>query len=265
MSWGFAPAEIVALFDRLKVGYPDAVNGGIVGSDYGYHICRNAAAGDDYSVQRADDQLGDPGASSGLDVTMHAPADMARMTQRLIDLTMAGDPRVQALREFFGTVDGANVTGLDVRDKRWISSDPSHLWHVHISIYRKFSQDNAALQAVADAILGTGSINEGDDMPSVDEMKQAMRDVLNEGTPQGQTGWAGSFKNYVYQAAHSIQTAVPYGQTNWRQSYIELYNRVGQIITQLNKLSEAAGIEPMAVADDEPADESTPDEPLPDL
>ena len=81
---------------------------------------------------------------------------MARLTQRLIDLTLAGDGRVQTLREFIGTVDGANVTGLDVRDRRWITSDDSHLWHCHISVYRKFAGDWAAMDAVAAAILGGG-------------------------------------------------------------------------------------------------------------
>ena len=155
------------LYDRLKAeGYPNAQLGGIYANKPGYHNTRNNLPGSDYSVQRADDQLGDGGWAAGLDITMHDPADMARLTQRLIDLTHARDGRVQVLREFLGTVDGHTVVGMDVRDVRLITSDPSHLWHEHLSMYRRYAGDHAAMDALADAILGdTQDTTEDDDEP----------------------------------------------------------------------------------------------------
>jgi hypothetical protein len=155
---GFSPPAIRRLFDRLRnEGYQNGLLSGIFANTAGYHNARNNfAPRGNYSVLLPDDLLGNGWAGSGLDMTLRAPADMARITQRLIDLTMARDPRVQCLREFFGTVNGRTVTGLDVRDRRWVSSDPTHLWHIHISVYRRFAEDMAAMEGVANAILGTG-------------------------------------------------------------------------------------------------------------
>ena len=142
------------LFDRLKAeAYPTAQLGGIYANKPGYHNRRDNLPGSDYSVQRPDDQAGNGQWAAGLDVTLHNPADMVRLTQRLIDLTLARDARIQVVREFFGTTDGRTVVGLDVRDVRWITSDPSHLWHEHYSIYRRWAGAHAAMDALADAIL----------------------------------------------------------------------------------------------------------------
>lgn len=157
----YAPAAIRGLYDRIKVAYPAAQLSGIVGNPIthtrGYHRSRNwirnYGSGSDYSVQRADDLVGDGDAASALDITL-PPADMARMSQRLLDLGYARDPRVQVLREFFGTVDSRRVIGLDFRDVRAVTSDASHLWHVHVSVLRRYATDANALNQVAAAIVG---------------------------------------------------------------------------------------------------------------
>lgn len=142
------------LYDRLRAErYPTAQMGGIYANKPGYHNKRDNLPSSDYSCQQPDDQAGSGQNASGLDITLN-PTDMRDLTQRLIDLTLARDPRIQVAREFFGTVDGVNVTGMDVRDVRWITSDPSHIWHDHISIFRRWAGDLAAMDALADAILG---------------------------------------------------------------------------------------------------------------
>ena len=147
-------AAIEHLYHRLKnEGYPTAQLGGIYAAKPGYHNKRDNLPPSDYSVQTPDDQLGPGNLAAALDITLNT-ADMPRLTQALIDLTLAGDGRVQTLREFFGTVNGHDVVGMDVRDKRWETSDDSHLWHVHISVYRRFAGDHDAMDQVADAILG---------------------------------------------------------------------------------------------------------------
>ena len=143
------------LFNRLRgEGYPAAHLGGIYANKPGYHNKRDQLPGSDYSVQQPDDRAGSGQWAAGLDITMHNPPDMARMTQRLIDLTNAGDPRIQVLREFFGTVNGTVVVGRDVRTNKPVTSDSSHLWHVHLSSFRRFAGDVGAMDALADAILG---------------------------------------------------------------------------------------------------------------
>jgi hypothetical protein len=158
-------AAIQHLFDRLKAGYPAAVLGGIYANKPGYHNKRDNLPPSDYSVQRPDDQTGPGHVAAGLDVTMHDLADMARMTNRLIDLAFIADHRVLVLREFLGTIDGSYVTGMDVRDQRWITSDDSHLWHVHLSVYRRYADDMAAMDDLADAIL-----NSPDQPPEEDDV-----------------------------------------------------------------------------------------------
>ena len=151
------------LFERIRAGYPAAVLGGIYANKPGYHNKRDALPPNDYSVIEPDDRAGSGANASALDVTLYAAADMARITKRLIALTDADEPRIQVLREFLGTVDGGSVTGRDVRGGYPISGDDSHLWHLHLSVYRKWADDRTALDAVADAILGAvTSVDDGD-------------------------------------------------------------------------------------------------------
>ena len=58
---------------------------------------------------------------------------------------------------------------------------------------RLFDQLPAVLDQVA-AELGAPPAPGGDDMPDEATFKQWVRDVLNEGTAQGQTSWAGTVK-----------------------------------------------------------------------
>ena len=155
----YAPEAIRDVFDQAAATAPGlGLNlSGIVGDashGYGYHLSRAMLPSSDYSVQLADDKLGDPDAASALDIKPGGTEGMRVVTRRLIDATQAGDPRMRPVREFFGTLDGRNVTGLDVVGRYWVTSDDSHLWHVHISFLRRFATDKAALAGVADVIAG---------------------------------------------------------------------------------------------------------------
>ena len=46
------------------------------------------------------------------------------------------------------------MTGLDVTDRRWITSDPSHLWHIHISGYRDSATNERAWLDLASVMIG---------------------------------------------------------------------------------------------------------------
>lgn len=168
MPTGYATPSILGIYKTVKAnGFPEVINAGSYGPKPGYHNCRAQLPGSDYSVQRQLDQSGDPWAGAAIDLTLYNPADMKRATSRLIHATQQKDRRLRGLREFFGTV-GSGVTGMDVADVRWVTSDPSHLWHVHLSLYRHFTNDQAACQDIAAVFCGlTGGA--GLDAPKEDD------------------------------------------------------------------------------------------------
>lgn len=155
----YAPSAIRGLFDKVKAKTPSAVLSGILGDSshtYGYHRARNYLPGSDYSVQYAEDRMGDGDAASALDISL-SPVDMRIVTQRLMNACLGHDSRLHPLREFFGTLNGITVTGYDRAAGDYTSSDTSHLWHVHLSILRRYANDATALAPIADVINGVGT------------------------------------------------------------------------------------------------------------
>jgi hypothetical protein len=192
---GYESPAIKRVWEMVHDAIPSAQFGGTYGNKPGYHNCRANLPPSDYSVQRPDDKKGDPQVGAGLDLTFPNNADERRLTQNLIDATLGDDDRVWCLREFFGTVDGQNVTGLDVRDKRWVTSDDSHLWHIHLSWYRKEALNMAKAEDVARVMLGQSG---SDDMPTDDvraEIAAAFRnyhlgsDGSGHWTPDNYPNW----------------------------------------------------------------------------
>jgi hypothetical protein len=179
----YAPAAIRATYDKIEAVIPAAQLSGIQGDSahtYGYHRGRNYVSGSDYSVQQSDDKQGSGEAACGLDISF--PADwMKTVTKRLIAAVDAGeaDGRLLALREFYGTTDGNTVTGRDVRSGNWVTSDDSHLWHIHASIYRRWADDEKTLAGIADVITGTDSGSGGnDDMGTFETRTHGVRQTL---------------------------------------------------------------------------------------
>lgn len=166
MASAYSPDAIRGCYDRIKAAVPSAQLSGIYANKPGYHNCRNQLPSSDYSVQKSYDQKGDGWAAGALDVTLN-DAEMKKFTQRLIDETKKNGDKgnLKVLREFYGTTNGYDVTGMDVPGQYWVSSDPSHLWHIHLSSKRESANDKAGWQKVADVILGTSTPPKDDDMP----------------------------------------------------------------------------------------------------
>lgn len=157
---------------------------GIVGNaahTYGYHRARNELGASDYSVQAPADHRGDGWAASAIDLSF-GPAEMRVVTRRLIDsMRDKTDRRSDCIREVFGTLDGHHVTGWNAyadanRGVGPTSSDSSHLWHVHLSIFREFSGNVALMRGVADIINGTPK--KEDDMPITDADLDKIRAIV---------------------------------------------------------------------------------------
>lgn len=167
MSGAYSPAAMRACYDKVKAAIPSAQLSGIYANKPGYHNCRNQLPSSDYSVQKSYDKGGDGWAAAGLDITL-GDSDMKKLTQRLIDETKKnGDRgRLHGVREFFGTINGSTVTGMDVPGQYYVTSDDSHLWHVHVSGKREAVNDTAAWNDVASVLLGSSAPTpEDDDMP----------------------------------------------------------------------------------------------------
>jgi hypothetical protein len=187
----YAPDAIEGLFDAIAREFDSAEFSGIVGDQYhtyGYHRGRHYVSSADYSVQLADDQKGSGEAACGLDVSLN-DADMATVTRRLIDAVNRNDPRLIGCRSFLGTTDGYTVTGRDCRSGAWITGDPSHLWHEHFSIIRKYADDHDAMQDLASII--TGDTAGSDAMPTQYYLKasSAHPTIIDEAGVYEATRW----------------------------------------------------------------------------
>lgn len=156
----YAPSALVWLGSRVGPDLGGQLSG-IVGDaahTYGYHRSRFSLPGGDYSVQLSEDRQGDGSAASAIDMTF-SDSKMRLYTSRLKAAVEKKDPRIQFIREFYGTLNSSSVYGLShdgSGDLSWNFSqaDNSHLWHIHISILRKYANDKAKMQGLLDVMLG---------------------------------------------------------------------------------------------------------------
>ena len=155
-----ATAVLRKFADDWENALPSAVLSGIVGdpdhmAEGGYHVSReDQPSSGDYSIQLAEDREGPSNAASAVDMN-HSAAEMALVTRRLLNSAQdQNDPRLNYCREFYGTLDGKNVTGWDTYYGSSRTSDRSHLWHIHLSFLRKYVNDPIAMAAVLSVIKG---------------------------------------------------------------------------------------------------------------
>lgn len=154
----FAPLAIERLFSDLSSALPFIVNlGGILGDEAhtkGYHRARAVLPPDDYSVQLPRDRGGRPWAASAIDITPAASMHVITLTSRLRAAVDRADPRLGPVREFYGTLDGRHVYGYDLAVDDEVTSDSSHLWHLHLSIYRDSASRPSLLRPLARILAG---------------------------------------------------------------------------------------------------------------
>lgn len=163
----YSPKAILQVYSDVHKHIPQAVLSGVLGDaahTYGYHRARAVLPSSDYSVQSALDRVGDKWAASALDISF-PPEQMKLVSARLLAAMRAEDNRVIHLREFFGTVNGSVVTGWDHGlhaffggDDSWTTSDDSHLWHVHMSFYRKWNTVYDALDQIWEVLADVDKV-----------------------------------------------------------------------------------------------------------
>jgi len=148
--------EFWAFWLRFKALEKTAKLGGIYAGKAGYHNARRNLSGSDYSVgQYALDRKGSSSYAAAIDLTL----PLAQMKKYSTRLMKSGcdpkDPRGNYLREFYGNVDGNGyVDGWDFQSCTRVSSDSSHLWHIHISVLRAYTNDPAAFRALFSILRG---------------------------------------------------------------------------------------------------------------
>lgn len=134
--------------------------GGIYAHKPGYHSSRQENQANwpgNYSIQLPLDRQGPADKAAAIDYTM-SDAEMRRRTGLLADAARRNDPRLAAVREFYGTLDSRTVYGRikDSRSGSWRSSsaDSSHLWHIHVSLFRTYVDDHAELTPLLSVLAG---------------------------------------------------------------------------------------------------------------
>lgn len=190
-----APDALKWLGSRIA---PDlgGVLSGIVGDEAhtrGYHRGRAYVPSTDYSVQLAEDKRGSSYYACAIDMSF-TTSKMKLYTGRLRDAAARNDPRLKYVREFYGTIDGTTVFGRTHKGSgdstwEWSTSDKSHLWHIHISILREYSNNRSVMQGILDVLMGkplATPVEEEDDMAYTDaQMKAFPWQYVGGGIPDG--------------------------------------------------------------------------------
>ena len=216
------PAAMFAIYPLVDRTTPSMEVSGIVGNTRhgsGYHRSRNGlraqGKGGDYSIQLPADKRGDGNACSGIDLKFSS-RDMKLVTARLMAAFKPKggkyDPRIECCREFFGTLDGVHVTGwnraVTGRPVGYVTSDASHLWHVHVSVFRDYATDRNRMLGLAEVLAGkpAGAFGWHDPdkptekpapVPVVPDPKDADVRLVAELDAPGAGNWQGAVQNAV--------------------------------------------------------------------
>lgn len=152
------------LWLRLHELEPATELGGIYAPKSGYHNTRNANRvrwPGNYSIREPEDQGGPGDKAAALDWTFPDAqrghyATINTYCQRLMASSRdADDPRLDGLREWYGQTDtDSHVEGFDCRHLVEVTSDSSHLWHIHLSVDRDKVDNMTVMDAVLSVLRG---------------------------------------------------------------------------------------------------------------
>lgn len=161
---------------QARAFIPGVRLGGIYAGKPGYHNtvdANQATWPGNYSIRLAPDLVQPQTKARAIDYTM-ADQHMRTYTARLRAAADARDPRLRAVREFYGTLNGSTVFGR-IKDSetgpwRASTSDSSHLWHIHISIFTKYVTNQDALSDIISVLMGD---KQEDDVELSDDVRMA--------------------------------------------------------------------------------------------
>jgi hypothetical protein len=150
------------LWPGMKALEPTSLLGGIYANKRGYHNKRENLPSTDYSVAQFEvDRQGPNDEAAAIDWTFPNAqggnyTTISKYSKRLLAARNdADDSRTKYIREYFGQIDSdSTVEGWDFSKNRASTSDKSHLWHIHISIHRKYVNDPTAMKAILSILEG---------------------------------------------------------------------------------------------------------------
>lgn len=152
------------LWEELKRLEPETELGGFYANKSGYHSTR--ADNDrfwpgNYSVRDAVDRRGPADKTAGLDWTFPSAQRgdytlISKYCRRLMASSVdLDDERLNGWREWYGQTDNDTaVEGWDCRYLEAVTSDSSHLWHIHFSETRELVGDWANKDALLSVLRG---------------------------------------------------------------------------------------------------------------
>lgn len=153
--------EMWWLWGQLATLAPGSQLGGIYADKPGYHNSREQLPPYDYSVVDPPDRGGPGDKAAAIDWTFPEAqsGDYSRIavfTSRLLASAQdQSDPRLNGWREFYGQADtDAYVEGWDTRYGYAVTSDSSHLWHIHLSENRDQTTSKANKEALLSVLRG---------------------------------------------------------------------------------------------------------------
>lgn len=153
------------LWPGMKALEPKSELGGIYANKRGYHNKREnlpmPGSTFDYSIDEfAIDKQGPADEASAIDWTFPDAQGgdyktISKYSKRLYAVRGGNDSRTVYMREFFGQIDSdSTVEGWDYGKNTSTTSDSSHLWHIHISIFRKYINSTGAMKAILSILKG---------------------------------------------------------------------------------------------------------------
>lgn len=158
------PARITEPMWRLWTHRPNKAwrFAGIYANKKGYHNSVNNNKKywpDSYSIKLPLDLVPiNQNVARAIDLTM-SDAEMKRWTLNMKNSALdPDDPRLDSVKEFFGTLDGKSVFGLTKNSEKgeWreASADDSHLWHGHMGLFAFFVNDEDRINMILSVWAG---------------------------------------------------------------------------------------------------------------
>lgn len=231
------PSALVRLYEEFEAVEGQLRLGGIYAGKPGYHNTRNnhiagrsGGSPGDYSIQASYDERGDGNKAAAIDLTF-ADAQrsdfktISKYTKRLINAMRDRDKRLfhngdPVVRECFGNADDdREVEGWSMYRGYAVSSDSSHLWHIHISFHRWAVENWDACRGVLDVLLNRDS--EEDDFMAMfkdkAEYKEFLGKVIDDRIEEALTKQRELGENQKALTGHTKRSLVASIQGAWAQ------------------------------------------------
>lgn len=199
------PSEITDaewwLWLHLEALHPPGKLGGILAKKKGYHATGQYNLDHyptNYSIRDAPDRTGPwwKSKASALDWTFPTAqagdfTQIDKYTSRLMKSALdQADPRLDmVLVEFYGQADNDRaVEGYDERDEHAATSDPSHLWHIHLSFIRSECGDFWGMWALLTVLMGWTVAQWRASLPGTPKPAPKPKPVVPAGLPAHKLG-----------------------------------------------------------------------------